>query len=141
MVHVLVTPKRAAFLRERVRKLLAERFAGKEAVERIVAGAPRSSFGKFARSFEEIEGGLRAFKAERDEQRDRGRLPVEPHAHDGSIENEPYDLGSAASDRAFQGSQSPFALRQARLTTSLPTAPSKMKLNGRRARRVLVSER
>jgi hypothetical protein len=54
MTHVLVAPERAAFLRERIKKLLAERQAGKEAVERIVAGEPRSSFGEFTLSFEEI---------------------------------------------------------------------------------------
>jgi hypothetical protein len=31
-------------------------------------------------------------------------------------------IGSSASERAFQASQSPFVLRQTRLTTSLPTA-------------------
>ncbi|TPV98791.1 MAG: hypothetical protein USCAAHI_01783 [Beijerinckiaceae bacterium] len=34
-------------------------------------------------------------------------------------------IGSAASERAFQASKSPFTLRQVRLTTSLPTAPAK----------------
>src|SRR5580704_9231748 len=32
-------------------------------------------------------------------------------------------IGSSLSERAFQASQSPFTLRQVRLTTSLPTAP------------------
>jgi hypothetical protein len=32
-------------------------------------------------------------------------------------------IGSLASERAFQASQSPFVLRQTRLTVSFPTAP------------------
>jgi hypothetical protein len=31
--------------------------------------------------------------AENDEQRDGGRLAVEPHANDGAVENDPYVLG------------------------------------------------
>ena len=33
-------------------------------------------------------------------------------------------MGSSTSDRTFQASQSPFTLRQVRLTTSLPTGPA-----------------
>ena len=47
-------------------------------------------------------------------------------------------IGSSASERAFQASQSPFTLRQVRLTTSLPTGPAKTALNARRTRRVLI---
>jgi hypothetical protein len=54
MTHVLVTPKRAAFLHQRLKKKLAARQAAQEAVDRIVAGAPRSSFGKFTLSFDEV---------------------------------------------------------------------------------------
>ena len=49
--------------------------------------------------------------ADDNEQRDRGRLAVEPHPHDRAVENQPHDRLSA-SERAFQASQSPFTLRQ-----------------------------
>ena len=44
-------------------------------------------------------------------------------------------IGSSASERAFQASQSPFVLRQTRLTTSLPTGPANTAFNARRTRR------
>src|SRR5437660_9795180 len=47
-------------------------------------------------------------------------------------------IGSAASERAFQASQSAFTLRQTRLTVSLPTAPPNSAFKARRTRRVLV---
>ena len=50
-------------------------------------------------------------------------------------------IGSSASERAFQTSQSPFTLRQVRLTTSLPTGPANTAFNARGTRRVLVPER
>ena len=50
-------------------------------------------------------------------------------------------IGSSASERAFQASQSPFVLRQTRLTTSLPTGPASTAFNARRTRRVLVPAR
>ena len=50
-------------------------------------------------------------------------------------------IGSSASERAFQASQSPFVLRQTRLTTSLPTGPANTAFNARRTRRVLVPAR
>jgi hypothetical protein len=54
MTHVLVTPERYAVLLERMKKLLAKRQAATDAIERIAAGAPRSSFGNFTKSFEEV---------------------------------------------------------------------------------------
>ncbi len=57
MTHVLVTPERAAFLRERLKKLLAERQVAKAnfaATCARLATEPRSSFGEFALPFEEI---------------------------------------------------------------------------------------
>ena len=50
-------------------------------------------------------------------------------------------IGSSPSGRAFQASQSPFTLRQVRLTTSLPTGPANAAASARRIRRVLVPER
>ena len=50
-------------------------------------------------------------------------------------------IGSSASERAFQASQSPFVLRQTRLTTSLSTGPANTAFNARRTRRVLVPAR
>src|SRR5207248_3919906 len=50
-------------------------------------------------------------------------------------------IGSSASERAFQDSQSAFTLRQIRLTVSLLTAPPNSALSARRTRRVLVPER
>src|SRR6185312_5748533 len=50
-------------------------------------------------------------------------------------------IGSSRSERAFQASQSPFTLRQVRLTTSLPTGPANTAANARRTRRVLVPDR
>ena len=50
-------------------------------------------------------------------------------------------IGSSASERPFQASQSPFTLRQVRLTTSLPTGPANAAASARRTRRVLVPER
>ena len=44
-------------------------------------------------------------------------------------------IGSSFRERAFQASQSPFTLRQVRLTTSLPTAPENRR-SARRTRRV-----
>ncbi len=58
MTHVLVTPERAAFLRQRLKEKLAERRAAKAAFASVcarLATEPRSSFGKeFALSFEEV---------------------------------------------------------------------------------------
>ncbi len=59
MTHVLITPERAACLRQRLKKLLAERQAAKAdfaAVCARLATEPRSSFGEFEMSFEAIEG-------------------------------------------------------------------------------------
>ena len=42
-------------------------------------------------------------------------------------------IGSSASERAFQASQSPFVLRQTRLTTSLPTGPANTAFNASHA--------
>ena len=50
-------------------------------------------------------------------------------------------IGCSASERAFQASQSPFVLRQTRLTTSLPTGPANTAFNAQRTRRVLVPAR
>jgi len=50
-------------------------------------------------------------------------------------------MGSSTSERALQASQSPFTLRQVRLTTSLPTGPANAAASARRTRRVLVPER
>src|SRR5258707_15550494 len=47
-------------------------------------------------------------------------------------------IGSSASEREFQASQSPFTLRQTRLTVSLPTSPPNTLRSARRTRRVLV---
>lgn len=61
MIHVLVTPERAAVVRERLKKLFAERQAAKAdfaAVCARLATEPRSTFGEFAPSFEEIEADL-----------------------------------------------------------------------------------
>ena len=56
MAKALVTPERAAVLRERLKEKFAELRAAQEIIERIAAGAPRSSFGEFALLFEEIAG-------------------------------------------------------------------------------------
>ena len=53
--------------------------------------------------------------------RDRGRLAVEADTDNRAVEDQPHDRRSP-SGRAFQASQSPFTLRHARLTTSLPPA-------------------
>src|SRR5215207_5251482 len=50
-------------------------------------------------------------------------------------------IGSSASERAFQASQSVFTLRQVRLTVSLPTVPPNKAPSARRTRRVLVPAR
>ncbi len=50
-------------------------------------------------------------------------------------------IGSAANERVFHASRSPFTLRQTRLTTSLPTAPPNKAASARRMRRVFVPER
>jgi len=50
-------------------------------------------------------------------------------------------IGSSASERAFQASQSLFTLRHVRLTVSLPTAPPNSAASARRTRRVLVPAR
>ena len=50
-------------------------------------------------------------------------------------------IGSAANERAFQASQSPFTFRHTRLTVSLLTAPPKTAESARRTRRVLVPAR
>jgi hypothetical protein len=50
-------------------------------------------------------------------------------------------IGSLASERAFQASQSLFTLRHVRLTVSLPTAPPNSAASARRTRRVLVPAR
>ena len=50
-------------------------------------------------------------------------------------------IGSPASDLAFQASQSPFTLRQTRLTVSFPTAPPNKAASARRTRRVLAPAR
>jgi hypothetical protein len=55
MTNVIFTAEQFAEACARFKKKLATRQAAKEAVERIAAGAPRSSFGKFVLSFEEIE--------------------------------------------------------------------------------------
>jgi hypothetical protein len=45
-------------------------------------------------------------------------------------------IGSSASERAFQASQSAFTFRHTRLTVSLPTAPPNSAASARRTRRV-----
>jgi len=50
-------------------------------------------------------------------------------------------IGSSLSGRVFQTSQSPFVLRQTRLTVSFPTAPPNSAARARRTRRVLVPEK
>src|ERR1051325_9383510 len=50
-------------------------------------------------------------------------------------------IGSSASERAFQASQSAFTFRHTRLTVSLPTAPPNSAASARRTRRVLVPAR
>ena len=50
-------------------------------------------------------------------------------------------IGSSASERVFQASQSHFTLRYIRLTMSLLTAPRNSVVSARRTRRVLVPER
>gem|GEM_PF-4438239 len=50
-------------------------------------------------------------------------------------------IGSSFKERAFQSSQSPFTLRQTRLTVSFPTAPPNKAASARRTRRVLVPAR
>ena len=47
-------------------------------------------------------------------------------------------IGSSFKECAFQSSQSPFTLRQTRLTVSFPTAPPNKAASARRTRRVLV---
>src|SRR5207247_10264783 len=76
--------------------------------------------------------------ADDDQQRDCGRLAVEPHVHPPVPSRMSRTIGSAASERAFQASQSAFTLRQTRLTVSLPTAPPNSAFKARRTRRVLV---
>ena len=50
-------------------------------------------------------------------------------------------IGSSPSGRAFEASQSPFTLRHARLTTSLPSGPANTAASARRTPRALVPER
>ncbi|QGM97702.1 hypothetical protein [Methylocystis parvus] len=57
MTNVLVTPERAAFLRQRLKEKFAELQAAKanfSAVCERLGTEPRSKFGEFAQSFEEI---------------------------------------------------------------------------------------
>jgi len=54
MTNVIITPEQYAAAVARLKKKLAARQAAREAVERIMDGAPRSSFGKFTLSFDEI---------------------------------------------------------------------------------------
>jgi hypothetical protein len=75
--------------------------------------------------------------ADDDEQQDRGRFAVEPHAHHGAVENEPHDR--------FIGQRTGIPripvvlhLAQTRLTVSLPTGPPNRAPRARRTRRVLV---
>ena len=49
-------------------------------------------------------------------------------------------IGSSASERAFQASQSPFTLRQVRLTMSLPMAPLNSAVNALDAPRIDAGE-
>ncbi len=53
MKYVLVTPERAAVVRERLKEMLAERRAAEEAVERIIADKDKLSFDEFIRSLAE----------------------------------------------------------------------------------------
>src|ERR1700693_2524188 len=50
-------------------------------------------------------------------------------------------IGSSASERVFQVSQSLFTLRHVRLTVSLPTVPPNTAASARRTRLVLVPAR
>jgi hypothetical protein len=50
-------------------------------------------------------------------------------------------IGSPASERVFQASQSLFTLRHVRLAVSLPTVPPTKAASARRTRRVLVPAR
>ena len=74
-----------------------------------------------------------------DKQRNRSGFAVEPNANHCTVED--LTIGSSASERVFQASQSVFTLRQVRLTVSLLTAPPYRAVNARRTRRVLVPAR
>jgi hypothetical protein len=74
MTHVLVTPERAAFLRERLKKLFAERQAAQETVDSIATGGPRSSFGPFERSFDEIGAEVEGANEVEDDRSESDRL-------------------------------------------------------------------
>src|SRR5258708_35695430 len=78
--------------------------------------------------------------AENDQQRDRCRLAVEPHAHHGAVEDQAHNR-PLVSERVCQASQSLFTLRQVRLTVSLPTVPPNKAASARRTRRVLAPAR
>ncbi len=65
MTHVLVTPERAAFLRQRLKEKFAELHAAKadfSVVCEMLAMEPRSSFGDFAPSFEEVAPDLESLE-------------------------------------------------------------------------------
>ncbi len=70
-----------------------------------------------------------------DQQRDRCGLAIEPHAHHGAVQEEPYHrlIGQRAGIPRL-----PIAphLRQTQLTVSLPTAPPNRARSARRTRRV-----
>jgi hypothetical protein len=78
--------------------------------------------------------------ADDDQQRDRGRLAVEPHAHHRAVEDQPHDrlLGQRAGVPGI-----PVALHLAPdpADVSLPTAPPNSAASARRTRRVLVPAR
>src|SRR6202035_4413787 len=97
--------------------------------------------------------GFRAFSAHALD-REQHLLAVRTHADDASSEIDvafrssrtrttvpsriSRTIGSSASGRVFQASQSLFTFRQTRLTTSLPIPSANSPFSARRTRRVLV---
>jgi len=80
MTNVIFTLEQYAAAVERLKKKLAACQAAKETVERIVAGAPRSTFGKFTASLEDVapdfvplEAGVAHQNSSRDGSNDRAK--------------------------------------------------------------------
>lgn len=73
--------------------------------------------------------------------RDVRGLLVDAGLDHGAVENDANDVFIGEAAGATRASQSTFTLRQARLTTSLLTAPSNSPNSARLTRRVLVPER
>jgi hypothetical protein len=53
--NTIVTEEAYKAARERLKRLFADRQAAKKIIDRIAAGEPRQSFGRFQLSFEDIE--------------------------------------------------------------------------------------